>query len=254
MHPGALKAREAAVVPARLRHRRVNKNGGGSDTCWREEAVGPGAAQNAEEGRSRGGGERGSRPKGSLGARGAGQSPPPPAASRGGGGGGPRRLLPPPSYNRFGLAPAAAAPRPAALGMRGCPGAPGGGSCPRRAGNRGRRRGPGPGGPEGRRRRSGVRRGRGGEPGGGPRAGCPASRPAWTGQRGAPRGARHETAPRPRRPSQMPVGVQTPAGFRCAHAAVSAAGARHSGARRGAPSAFRESVRPSPCSRDVGLR
>lgn len=77
MHPGALKAREAAVVPARLRHRRVNKNGGGSDTCWREEAVGPGAAQNAEEGRSRGGGERGSRPKGSLGARGAGQSPPP---------------------------------------------------------------------------------------------------------------------------------------------------------------------------------
>lgn len=64
----------------------------------------------------------------------AGAAPPPRPGAAGGGGGGPRRLLPPrPSYNRFVPAPAAAAPRPAAPGMRGCPGSPGAAPAPRPA-------------------------------------------------------------------------------------------------------------------------
>ena len=261
--PGALEAREAAIVPATLRHRRVNKK----RRRQRDLAARPGAARNADKGRGRGGGERGARPKWSLGARGAGAvpaagqpplHPPAPrlreeaAAAAAPGDSSPRQVTTGSGWHRPRPRPA-----PPRWGCGAAPAIPGAAPapCPRRAGNRGRRRA-GPEGPARRRRRSGVRRGRGGEPGGGggPRAGCPASRPAGTGQRGAPRGTRHETVPPSRRPSQVPVGVQTPAGFRCTNPAVSAAGARRPGARRGAPSASWEGVRPSPCSRDVGRR
>ena len=119
--PSRIEVREAAVVlrgsatEASLKRggsktcrSRLPPAGPGSASARREEAEGPGAARNVEESRGHGGGERGARPKGSLGARGAGAvpaagQPSPRPGAAGGGGGSPRRLLPPPSYNPFGL-------------------------------------------------------------------------------------------------------------------------------------------------------